>query len=111
MTPRPVVLLATAPDHSTAVSIANRLVDERLAACCNVIDGMTSIYRWQDVRVNATETLMIIKTAEDRVVALERRYVGLHPYDVPELILLGVATGNEPYLSWVIEASRPSADE
>ena len=99
--------LVTAPDAETGRRLAEALVDERLAACANLLTGVTSIYRWKGAVESASEVLLVLKTRADRVEALRERVVALHPYEVPEVIFLEVAEGHLPYLEWVREESRP----
>ena len=101
------VLMATAPDAGSAERIARGLVEERLAACVNLVPGLRSIYRWQGAIEEAAEVLLLIKTRGDRVADLERRLRELHPYDVPELLRLPAGGGSEPYLRWVREEAAP----
>jgi periplasmic divalent cation tolerance protein len=77
------------------------LVDERLAACVNVIPRVTSIYRWEGRREEAAEALLVIKTRPERYAALERRILAAHPYSVPEVLALPVERGAPEYLRWV----------
>jgi periplasmic divalent cation tolerance protein len=100
------VALSTAPDADAAARIARVLVDERLAACANLVPGVRSIYRWQGAVEEAAEVLLVIKTRADRVEALAERLRALHPYDVPELVVLPVAAGLAPYLDWVRAEAR-----
>ncbi|MGH7570979.1 MAG: divalent-cation tolerance protein CutA [Gemmatimonadota bacterium] len=99
---------STCPDEGTARRIASRLVDERLAACVNIVPDITSIYRWQGAVETASECLLIIKTRGERMPELERRLAELHPYDVPELVTVAVEGGSPAYLRWVVEESKPS---
>jgi periplasmic divalent cation tolerance protein len=94
-------LLSTAPSRDVAESIAGPLVEERLAACVNVIEGVTSIYRWQGAIAREVEVLMVIKSTLPRLEALRERLVELHPYEVPEVLVLDVRDGHVPYLDWV----------
>jgi periplasmic divalent cation tolerance protein len=96
-----VVALSTAPSVEKAAEIARALVDERLAACVNVVPGVRSIYRWKGEVCDDAEVLCVIKTRADRVEALRARLVALHPYEVPELVVMDVVGGNLPYLSWI----------
>ena len=100
------IVLVTAPSSDEATRLARTLVEERLAACVNVLPGLTSVYRWEGSIEEADESLMIVKTSEERVQTLERRIVELHPYDVPEVVTLDVASGHAPYLAWVAEESE-----
>jgi len=100
-----VLVLTTAPDDDRAESMARALVEERLAACVNVVPGVVSIYRWKGAVEQDLELLLVIKTRADRFEALREALVSLHPYDVPELIALPVAAGHPPYLAWLDEAT------
>src|SRR5678816_1250174 len=95
------VALVTAPDDAVAASIARTLVEERLVACANLVANVRSIYRWQGSVEDQREVMLVLKTRADRVDALAERLRALHPYDVPELLVLGVETGLAPYLDWV----------
>jgi periplasmic divalent cation tolerance protein len=98
---RVMVALITAPSTEVAERIGRRLVEERLAACVNVLGGITSIFRWKDAVESESEVLIILKTTAGAMRALERRAVELHPYEVPEVIALPVESGHAPYLDWV----------
>jgi periplasmic divalent cation tolerance protein len=99
--PEVVVVLSTVPDSATAQRIAESLVSERLAACVNVFEGVRSIYRWSGMVQREREVLMVLKTTSEAVQQLRMRLVELHPYDVPEVLALGVTDGHVPYLDWV----------
>ncbi len=101
-----VVVLVTAPEQETARRIARALVEERLAACVNLIPGVHSIYRWQGAVEEATEVLLIAKTHAERSAALAARVRALHPYELPEVVTLPVTDGSEAYLRWVVAESR-----
>jgi periplasmic divalent cation tolerance protein len=96
-----VVVLVACPDAETAGTIANRLVEERLAACVHVTTEGSSIYRWEGSVEQARELLLVVKARADRLDALGSRIVELHPYDVPEVLALPVGRGFAPYLDWV----------
>lgn len=98
---RVMVALTTAPSADVAESIGRSLVEERLAACANVVPGITSIFRWRGAIERESESLVVLKTTAADVEALERRLVELHPYEVPELIAWPVEVGHGPYLDWV----------
>ncbi len=100
------VALSTAPDHATALAVARSLVSERLAACVNLVPRITSVYRWEGAVEEDEEVLLVVKTRADRAERLCARIVELHPYDVPEVILLPVAGGAEAYLDWVRAESQ-----
>ena len=95
------VALTTAPSAEVAERIGRSVVEDRLAACANVVAGITSIFRWKGVIERESEVLVILKTTVGHMEALERRVVELHPYEVPEVIAFPVEAGHAPYLSWV----------
>lgn len=100
-------VLMTAPDAETGESIGRRLVEERLAACANVISGVTSVYWWEGAVQRDSEALVIMKTRASVVEALAERVVALHPYEVPEVLALPVLGGFEPYIDWVRRETGP----
>jgi periplasmic divalent cation tolerance protein len=95
------VILMTAPSADVAEQLVRTLVAERLAACGNILPGLTSIYRWQGAVRAEPEVLVIMKAAARTVPALLARAPVLHPYEVPELLVLPVQAGHVPYLEWV----------
>ena len=101
----------TCPDETVAANIAQALVGERLAACVNVLPGLTSIYRWQGRTERESEALMLIKTRRDRYSDLEKRLRFLHPYELPEIIAVPVTTGLPEYLNWVDGQTLDPGDE
>lgn len=96
-----VVLCNAPPDH--AERIARELVERRLAACVNIVPGVVSIYRWQGKVERDTEHTLLIKTRDDdaHIAKLMTELAALHPYDVPEIVVLGVADVNHAYGAWV----------
>ena len=100
-----VIVLATFPADQDPAVLARALVEERLAACVNVLPPMQSVYRWEGKVEQAREHQLIIKTLTSRVDALKRRFSELHPYDVPELLVLTVTDGAESYLRWLSESA------
>ena len=104
-----VVVLTTLPVDADGPAFGRALVEERLAACVNLLAAMESIYRWEGQIERENERQVIIKTSRDRVAALWDRVRELHPYEVPEFLVLPIADGNEAYLRWVGEATRASA--
>jgi len=101
------VVLVTAPDPATAERLARTLVEERLAACVNVVPAIRSIYRWEGRVEEADELLLLAKTRADRGAALAARVRELHPYALPEVLELPALGGSEAYLGWVREESSP----
>lgn len=104
-------VLMTAPDPEVAERLATELVEARLAACANLVPGVTSIYRWEGAMERAAEVLMVLKTTEERLPALVARAAELHPYDVPEVLALPVHEGYGPYLRWVAEETSSGDGE
>ncbi len=96
-----VVVLVTAPGVDQAARIARALVEERLAACGNVVPGIRSIYRWQGAVQEDQEALLVLKTTRARFEALRARVLAMHPYEVPEVIALPVEAGSARYLAWI----------
>jgi periplasmic divalent cation tolerance protein len=95
--------LSTFPDAETARRISNQLVSERFAACANILPAIESIYRWKGKMESANETLVFFKVSEDRQTAFQAELRSLHPYDVPEIIFVPVASGLPEYVHWVSE--------
>jgi periplasmic divalent cation tolerance protein len=100
-------VLSTCPDVPTAERIARALVDERLAACVNVLAGVRSFYRWKGAVETTDEVLIVAKTTVPATGALVARLQELHPYDVPEAIALDVPAGAGPYLDWIRDSVSP----
>jgi periplasmic divalent cation tolerance protein len=98
-----VVLLVTAPDAAVAERLGRTLVEERLAACANLLPSVTSIYRWKGEVQTDTEVLLLLKTQRARLSRLAERLAEVHPYEVPELLALPVRGGSERYCKWVVE--------
>ena len=89
------LIYMTAKDRAAALLLARALVEEGLLACANVIDGATSVYRWEG------EAVILAKTRADRVAALAARVAALHEYDCPCVVAVPVDGGHEPFLEWV----------
>ena len=89
------------PADDRGEAIARALVDERLAACVNLLGPMTSFYRWHGAVERDVERQLLIKTTRGRVAALQARLIELHPYDLPEFVVLPVSEGGPAYLDWV----------
>ena len=100
-----VVVFVTAPGRESALELARKVVEESLAACGNVIPGVTSVFRWQKKVTEEEEVLLILKTSGDKCPALIARVAELHTYEVPEVLSMGVEDGFGPYLDWVAECT------
>lgn len=96
-----VLVLTTIGADADAAALARTLVDERLAACVNIGAPMTSVYRWKGTIEQDREQPLVIKTTGDRLVALETRLRALHPYELPEFLVLSASGGSTAYLDWV----------
>lgn len=101
MTSDYVIALTTLPADADAAEFARTLVDERLAACVNLLPAMESVYRWEGKIEFEAERQIVIKTSRDRVSALWDRVRELHPYEVPEFVVIPIVDGNEAYLRWI----------
>ena len=99
-----VVVLVTGPDEKTMSALAGELVGDRLAACVNLIPHVRSVYRWEDEVRRDAETLAVIKTTRGALRELEAAVRDLHPYDVPEFLVLPVEEGSAAYVGWLRDA-------
>lgn len=95
------LIYITTENKAEAERIGQALVEEYLAACVNIIDGMKSIYRWEGRLIQENETVLIAKTIEAKVPALMQRVKALHSYDCPCIVALPITDGNEAFLNWV----------
>jgi len=100
----PVIVLTTWPAGRDATAFAETLVAERLAACVAVSAEMRSTYRWKGTVEHEPERQLLIKTTEGRLRDLESRLRALHPYEVPEFLVLLVTSGSDAYLAWLRES-------
>lgn len=100
------IALTTAASQEEAERIAHALVEDRLAACVNIIPGLTSIYRWQGAVETAGEILLLIKTTVANLATVEEAVRRLHSYDVPEFLVLTPGAASKPYLDWLVESCR-----
>ena len=102
----PVVVLSTCGDETVGQRIASALVEERLAACVNVVPHIQSTFCWKgEVQIDS-EALLIIKTVTDHIAAIEARIKELSGYEVPEVIALSITTGSTAYLNWLFDQVR-----
>ena len=103
----PIVVLVTCSSEEEAYKIAGTLVEERLAACVNILSSIRSIYRWEGKICDDRECLLIVKTDKQRFEDLEQKVKVLHSYSVPEIIALPIVRGSLPYLKWLTESVLP----
>ena len=99
------IMLCTAPEDE-ARSLSDRLLEQRLVACVNLVGPIESRYRWEGAIEVGRETLMVIKTASERTAEVRDRLLEWHSYDTPEVLELGVASGAARYLDWVLASTR-----
>lgn len=99
------IVLTTIGADADAVALARTLVEERLAACVNVLPPMSSVYRWKGQLEHDREQQLVIKTTAGRVAALEARLRALHPYEMPEFLVIRVDEGSATYLGWLREST------
>jgi len=101
-----VTVLVTVSSEEEAVRIARTIVEERLAACANLVPGVRSIYRWKGEIWDTAELLLLVKTRAALVPALQQRIRQLHSYEVPEMVALPIIAGWPDYLDWVRESTQ-----
>jgi periplasmic divalent cation tolerance protein len=101
-----VIVLSTVGSAEEAQRVATGLVEQGLAACVNVVPGVTSVYRWKGAVDRASEVLLLIKTRSERFEAVRQALVALHPYELPEIIALPIEAGHAPYLAWLDDGVR-----
>lgn len=101
-----VIVLTTLPVEGDAERFASQLVEEKLAACINVLPPMRSVYRWKGAIERSDERQVVIKTVSSRLTELEARIRTLHPYDVPEFVVIPITQGSATYLSWLVDATH-----
>jgi len=101
-----VVVLVTTATADEAAHIARTLVEERLAACANIVGPIRSLFRWEGQVDDATEHLLLVKARAEDFALVERRVRALHSYEVPEVIALPIRAGSMPYLAWLANATE-----
>lgn len=101
---KPVVVLTTVGADFDSRALAETLIEQRLAACVNIIDRVRSVYRWEGHVTEDGEQLLLIKTVDDRVDALREELLRRHPYTVPEFVVLPIADISDSYGAWLIES-------
>jgi periplasmic divalent cation tolerance protein len=95
------LVITTLPDQTTAASLADRLVRDRLAACVNIGAAVTSVYLWEGRQQHDSEVMLTIKTTASRYPALQDAIVAAHPYELPEVIAVPITAGLPQYLAWI----------
>lgn len=95
------LILCTCPDKDTAKKLARLLVSKKLAACVNILPGITSIYSWEEQIESVQEHLLLIKSRKDQYQTIETTLFKHHPYEIPEIIALPIERGLPEYLDWI----------
>jgi periplasmic divalent cation tolerance protein len=98
------ILMTTLPDEDQARDIAKALVTQKLAACINILPMMTSIYEWEGKVEQGEEHLLLIKTEQQSIEAIQNVILDVHPYELPEIVVVPIVGGYEPYLKWISES-------
>ncbi len=101
-----VLITTTSGDHNIAEQIAAELIDRRLVACAQVSVPVKSIYRWEGAVEFTEEVVLQLKTTASHVVAVQQTIERLHPYDVPEVIVVPIIGGSDSYLEWIRDETR-----
>lgn len=104
------LVLTNLPDAASAQLLAASLVEQRLAACVNILAPCRSVYHWQGKIESAEEVPLLIKTTAERYAALEQAILARHPYELPEIVAVPISNGLPAYLNWVAEATRGNPD-
>ena len=99
------LVFCTFPDADTAAAVTKTLVGEKLIACGTILPGARSIYEWDGKMEDASEVLVLFKTASPAYAKLERRLLKLHPYDMPEIVALEAGAASKAYAAWVAAAA------
>lgn len=99
------IVLTTVSNPDQARTLAHTLVESRLAACVNIVNGMNSVYRWKGAVESTGEVLLIIKTVSTRLGALEEKLRNAHPYELPEFVVIPVEVVSREYLAWLIDST------
>ena len=100
------LVFTTLPNADKAYEVAKVLVEEKLAACVNILPAVRSIYRWQDKLQDENEVLVMLKTRAENVERLKARILELHPYELPEVLAVPVESGYGAYLDWLNAQTR-----
>ena len=106
--PRYIIVLVTTSSSEEAGKIARKLVIEKLAACCNIVDSIRSIYTWESKVCDEAECMIIIKTQQKLFKKLAARIKSLHSYQTPEILAISIIAGSQPYLDWILQNTSKS---
>lgn len=100
------LVYVTVPDRACALDLARAAVEGRLAACANIVDGMTSLYRWEGRLQEDNELILLLKTRADMFEKLEEMLRERHPYECPCIVALPLVKGSAPYLDWINDSLK-----
>lgn len=101
---KPIIIISTYPNKKSITAIANKIVQNKIAACVN-ITKISSIYSWQGKIVNSSEYLALFKTTQTNKKSLKEKIKATHPYDVPEIAEIDITSINKSYLNWLVEST------
>lgn len=101
---KPVIVLTTVGADFDPKPLARELVEARLAACVNIVPALESVYRWEGNVAEDGEKLLLIKTVDERLDALQAKLFAMHPYDVPEFVVLAIDDIRGPYRDWLMQS-------
>ena len=100
------LILITVPDEATASKISSMLVEQKLAACVNIVPGIRSYFRWHNRLNTVSELLLLVKTRRELFDEVEKSILKYHPYEVPEIIAVEIPFGNEKFINWAKEETQ-----
>ncbi len=100
------MVFCTTPDIESAKKMAHAIVENKTAACCNIVQNIISVYSWEDKINEDDEYLLIIKSHKEQYSGLEEQILKLHPYDLPEIIFFDIDGGYKKYIDWIIKSTR-----
>lgn len=104
----PVLVITSFPNKESALALAEALVDQHLAACVNTLSPCVSMYRWKDNIESAEETPVLIKTQRQHYERIEQLIKKVHPYELPEVIMVPILDGLPAYLQWIVDETTLS---
>jgi len=95
------IVLTTCPDDQVAQVLANKIIDAKLAACVNIVPKIISVYEWQGQKEQSNESLLLIKSTQEKFTGLKDLIVREHPYELPEVVAVPICDGLPEYLAWI----------
>lgn len=106
----PILIVTNFPDKKQAMAFANKIIDDRLAACINILNASISVYSWQGKTESAEEIPVLIKTQQQNYTKIEQAIKSMHPYELPEIIIVPIIGGLPAYLQWISQTILPLDD-